>query len=363
MSKEAIVVEGYLDVIALYKAGVKNIVSASGTTFTDKQIKILKKYTNKIILCFDGDDAGEKATERMIEPVIKNEINCSVVRLPLNEDPDSFVNKLGKESFLEYIKNNEVDIIDFFVKINLKKADSEKEVLDKLLETLSPLEETTTLFFILKKISKKFEIPLSTITKSFRLFKSSNNYANTTENNNENNTVDSNLVAINDSNNISVMDVKIKDLEKEILLIFLEYPDFLDINIIYLFKNEEIKKVLNLLLEFNYTKTFINKETFLDSLASELSLKQVNYLKLSKPRFLVDLNEEMVKSILNDYLRKLDIFRNKKYIEEIKKEIINVNDFFNELDEDDINKLKKNKRNDISEITQKIKEIKNLNYL
>ena len=354
LKKEVIVVEGYLDVIALYKSGVKNIVSASGTAFTDKQVKLLKKYTNKIILCFDGDAAGEKAAERMIAPIIKNDINCNVVALPLNEDPDSYVNKLGKDVFLDYIKNNEVDIIDFFININLKKAVSENEILNNLLAVLSPLDENTTVFFILKKLSKKFEIPLSTITKSFRDIKNKKNL-------NKDITI-SNLLAQKNSDSSRLSKI-IKDLERELLLIFLEYPKFLDMEIIYLFKNEDTKKVLNLLLEYNYTKVFISKENFLDSLSSELSLKQINYLKLTRPKFLDALDEERIKDILNDYLRKLDTLRNKKYIEEIKKEIININDFFEELDNDETENLKKIKKADISEITHKIKQIKSINYL
>ncbi len=353
LKKEAIVVEGYLDVIALYKSGIKNIVSASGTAFTDKQIKLLKKYTNKIILCFDGDAAGEKAAERMIEPVIRNDINCNVVALPLNEDPDSYVNKLGKDVFLDYIKNNQIDIIDFFVDINLKKAIPENEVLDKLLEILSALEESTTIFFILKKLSRKFDIPLSTITKSYRNIKNRKNFS-------RDSVVSGAFVQ---KREFSSIDKRIRELERELLLIFLEYPKFLNMEIVYLFRNEDTKKVLNLLLEHNYTKIFINKESFLDTLTSELSLKQINYLKLTRPKFLDNLDEEKIKSVLNDYLRKLDTLRNKKYIEEIKKEIVNINDFFKELNNDETENLKKIKKADISEITHKIKQIKNINYL
>jgi len=360
-NKEVIVVEGYLDVIALYEAGIKNIVSASGTAFTDQQIKLLKKYTNKFILCFDGDAAGEKAAERMIEPVIKNDINCNVVALPLNEDPDSYVSKFGKEVFLDYVKNNEVDIIDFFININLKKANSENEILNKILEILSPLEESTTLFFIFKKLSKRFEIPLSTITKSFKVIKNKNTYSNSA-------IVDSdNRILNKKTGELSSIDKKIKNLERELMLIFLEFPNFLNMEVIYLFENESTKKILNMLLDYNYTNVFINKESFLNSLGSELPLNQLNYLKMLKPKDDLDSSDEdKIKSTLNYYLQKLDISRNKKYIDEIKKEIVNIDNFFKDLEIEDIRTFKKSKKIEISEITQKIRQIENIknnNYL
>jgi len=314
---------------------------------------VLKKYTNKLTLCFDGDAAGEKAAERMIEPVIKNDINCKVVNLPLNEDPDSFVNSFGKEAFLKYIKNNETDIVDFFINSNLKKGSSENEVLSKILTVLSPLGESTTLFFILKRLSKKFDIPLNTVTNSFREIKTQNKYNNT-----GNNT--SNVVI---KKNLSLADKKIKSLENELLLIFLDYPTYLNMDVIYLFENEDIKKILSLLLEFNYTKTFTNKEFFLDSLSSEINLNQLNYLKLTKPKFFDSLIEETVKDVLNDYLRKLDSLRNKKYIEEIKKEIIDVDNFFKEFEKDEADKFKREKKADILDLTLKIKQIAGNSYL
>ncbi len=94
-----ILVEGYMDVIALYGHGIKNVVAALGTAFTKEHVKLISHYTNEVILCFDGDSAGEKATVRALDILDGSNLHVKVVRLKDNEDPDSYINKYGLEDF------------------------------------------------------------------------------------------------------------------------------------------------------------------------------------------------------------------------------------------------------------------------
>ena len=109
-------VEGYMDVVGLSKNGIENVVANLGTSLTDKQILTLNQFFDDIIICFDGDESGYKAALRAAENSIKNlkpEKQISFLFLPNKEDPDSFVNKNGKNYFLDFTKKNKVPIHQF----------------------------------------------------------------------------------------------------------------------------------------------------------------------------------------------------------------------------------------------------------
>jgi len=118
-SKQLILVEGYMDVIALHQAGFKNTVASLGTSLTKYHGQLLKKYCDEIIICFDGDTAGIKATLRSIE--ILNEAQCKfrIMILPEGKDPDDFIKLYGKDVFKEQI-DNAISLIDY--KILLAKS-------------------------------------------------------------------------------------------------------------------------------------------------------------------------------------------------------------------------------------------------
>lgn len=104
---KAIIVEGYMDLISLYQAGVKNVVAVSGTALTDDQVQLLSRYTKNVVLLFDADTAGIKASMRSIEILLKRDFDVKISTLPKGEDPDSYVTKFGKEAFDEIIKKAE----------------------------------------------------------------------------------------------------------------------------------------------------------------------------------------------------------------------------------------------------------------
>src|SRR5690606_12324730 len=100
---KAILVEGYMDLISLYQGGIKNVVAVSGTALTEEQVQLLSRYTKNVVLLFDSDTAGIKASMRSIEILIKKNIEVKIAELPAEEDPDSFINNFGKEKFEEII--------------------------------------------------------------------------------------------------------------------------------------------------------------------------------------------------------------------------------------------------------------------
>ena len=136
-------VEGYMDVVGLSKNGIENAVANLGTSLTDKQIFTLNQFFNDIIICFDGDESGYKAALRAAENSIKDmkpEKQISFLFLPDQEDPDSFVNKNGKEYFFDYSKQNKIPIHQFIFnhyKKNTQNNPSSMAIFEKKLRSIA----------------------------------------------------------------------------------------------------------------------------------------------------------------------------------------------------------------------------------
>ena len=120
-------VEGYMDVIGLNSKGIENSVANLGTSLTERQILVLNQFFNHIVICFDGDESGYKAAVRAAENSIKElkpEKKISFLFLPEKEDPDSFINKNGKEYFLKYSDKNLIEIHEFLFEHFKKETDN-----------------------------------------------------------------------------------------------------------------------------------------------------------------------------------------------------------------------------------------------
>ena len=136
-------VEGYMDVISLNNRGIENCVANLGTALTERQVAILNQFFNEIVICFDGDESGYKAAVRAAENSIKElkpEKQISFLFLPDKEDPDTFINKNGKDKFLKYYETNKILIHEFLFD-NLKKQSNSSPtslaILEKKLRFIS----------------------------------------------------------------------------------------------------------------------------------------------------------------------------------------------------------------------------------
>ena len=136
-------VEGYMDVVGLDKNGIENVVANLGTSLTDKQILILNQFFDDVIICFDGDESGYNAAVRAAESSIKQlkpEKQISFLFLPYKEDPDSFVNKNGKNYFIDFSKQNKIPIHQFIFSHYKKKTEnnpSSMAIFDKKLRSIA----------------------------------------------------------------------------------------------------------------------------------------------------------------------------------------------------------------------------------
>ncbi len=116
---ECIMVEGYTDVISMHQAGIENVVASSGTSLTQEQIRLVKRFTRNLTIIYDGDAAGIKASLRGIDLVLAEEMNVKVLLLPDGEDPDSFSKTKLPEELTAYIAENQQDFIKFKTKLLL----------------------------------------------------------------------------------------------------------------------------------------------------------------------------------------------------------------------------------------------------
>jgi DNA primase len=143
---ECLLVEGYTDVVSLHQAGIENVVASGGTSLTPDQLRLIKKYTNNLTIIYDGDNAGIKAALRGLDLALEESLNVKLVLIPDGEDPDSYVNKVGTNAFIDFIKDNKKDFILFQLGIALKDAgnDSTKKsiVVNQIAETISKINKT-----------------------------------------------------------------------------------------------------------------------------------------------------------------------------------------------------------------------------
>lgn len=109
-------VEGYMDVIAMHQAGIENVVASSGTSLTIDQIKSIHRFTKNIVVLYDGDEAGQKASNRAIPLLLEEGMNVRLLMFPDNDDPDSFSRKVTAEAFQNYLNENTTDFLYFKAK-------------------------------------------------------------------------------------------------------------------------------------------------------------------------------------------------------------------------------------------------------
>jgi len=142
---ECLLVEGYTDVVSLHQAGIENVVASGGTSLTPDQLRLVKKYTDNLTIIYDGDSAGIKAALRGMDLAFEAGLNVKLVLIPDNEDPDSYVNKVGAAAFRDFIAANKKDFILFQLSVSLKDAgtDSSKKsaLVNQVAETISKINK------------------------------------------------------------------------------------------------------------------------------------------------------------------------------------------------------------------------------
>ena len=162
-----IVMEGFMDVIRASTIGIRNTVALMGTALTEEQINLLKRLSNNIILCLDGDNPGVEATLKIGDHLIKNGIEPKVIPLPNPEDPDSFILKNGKDRFINLVENA-LNFSDFKInklkeKVNFKSDEETSNYINSVIEETAKLNDEIRQEVILKRLAKEFDIGYNTL--------------------------------------------------------------------------------------------------------------------------------------------------------------------------------------------------------
>ena len=140
-------VEGYTDVISMHQCGIENVVANSGTALSVHQIRLLHRFTNNIILLYDGDAAGVHAALRGTNMLLEEEMNVKVLFLPDGNDPDSFARSHTAEQFREYIADHQTDFIQFKTEVLLKGVTDpvkRSEAINSIVESISKIKNQIT---------------------------------------------------------------------------------------------------------------------------------------------------------------------------------------------------------------------------
>lgn len=170
--KKLLIVEGFMDVIRLYSIGVKNVVALMGTALTKDQISLIKRLSKNIILCLDGDQAGKKAMNSVGEDLTNAGLNVSVVILKEDLDPDEYVIKYGKDSFISLCDNpisySEYKILYMREGLDLNDLDTKTAYINNALKEIKQEDDPIKQEFLLKKIAVEFDIDISILRNNLK---------------------------------------------------------------------------------------------------------------------------------------------------------------------------------------------------
>lgn len=184
-SKNAIVkekfcflVEGYMDVIAMHQAGVENVVASSGTALTAGQIKLIQRFTNDIIISYDGDQAGINAALKGIDLLLEEGMNVKVLLFPDGDDPDSYSKKVSTQDLKDFIVNNAQNFISYKANILTKGTNNDPlkkaEAIKKIVESIALIPDAIYRSVYVKECSRIMEVDEQILLSELNKIRSKN---------------------------------------------------------------------------------------------------------------------------------------------------------------------------------------------
>ncbi|MBS5823962.1 MAG: DNA primase [Clostridium argentinense] len=181
MNRTVIIVEGYMDCIALHQQGITNVVATLGTALTERQAKLLKRYADRAIISYDADLAGQKATLRGLDILRKSGFDVRVLSVPSGKDPDEFIKTYGKEAFQALI-DKAMPLIDYKIKkveegINFTDNEMIIRYKNKVLEIIKDLSDFEKNIYI-KQVAEKLKVKEELLSDEFnqKIKQNENNY-------------------------------------------------------------------------------------------------------------------------------------------------------------------------------------------
>ena len=326
-------VEGYMDVVGLSKNGIENVVANLGTSLTDKQILTLNQFYDDIIICFDGDESGYKAALRAAENSIKElkpEKQISFLFLPDKEDPDSYVNKHGKNYFVDFTKQSKISIHQFIFSHYKKQTENNPSSMAIFEKKLRSVANTIKDDFIKKYVREYFLEKIAELTPHSNLNKKNYKYKKTIK------SLESTKKIFKDSQSLSGVELK----EYSLLFIMINNLNLIQDNL-HIIENINLftdvnKQIFNAILvklrsgeKLSINEMGIDKQ-ILDKIIKFAPIKQILENKAK--------NEYEIIELLDDIARDIKNYDLEHRIQELESK------FSKDLSEDTFNELKELKK-------------------
>ena len=235
-NKDIILVEGYMDVIGLNNQGIDQAVASLGTSLTNDQAKLLKRYAKNVYICYDEDNAGIKATDRAIEILLDEGIKPNIISLEKGLDPDDFVKKYGRDAFIKKM-DEASDVYNYkynkILDIYASSKDNEKfEKLNLFIEFLASIKSDLTREIFVNNVSKLFDIDKSTLKQSVLkyndYYKKTNNKKISNENSYKKNKLSQNTIVERKKYSVSINELETLRLYLNQRDDYKEFEDFFD---------------------------------------------------------------------------------------------------------------------------------------
>ena len=298
-----IVMEGFMDVIRANTVGITNCVATMGTALTKQNANLLKKMANSIILCFDGDKAGEEATISAINVFKEIDVNPKIIRLEDNLDPDEYILKYGKDKFKDKINNPE-NSIDFLMQLhksnkNLNDIEDISKYIDEAIKDLTNIDDTVLIELTLNKMSKEFNVNYNILKDKYDKLK--------------NKVVKKDIVI--EKKSVS----KLSQYEKASrALIFYMLKDNKIINLvenkISFFKDQNIRMLSNEIIYYYHKYKSLNIADFISYIST-----QEEQSKLLKEIMTMKLKDMYIDEEIEDYIKVINKYPTKKKEEQLNE--------------------------------------------
>lgn len=333
---EAIIMEGYMDVIAAHQFGIQNAVASLGTSFTTDQGKLLKRYCKNVLIAYDADSAGAKATYRGMQILHNLGFRVRVLNLPNGLDPDEFLRRYNKAGWMQLVQNKALSLLEYKLhlsmgKHNVKSIAGKADVVKELLPDLQNLNSQVEKDQYIKFIASKLDISEDTVYADLRKFNTSAQNKDKFITNKHTNNTYSEKVEIAQKKSVNALSLAEKNLcklmiensntfervENELGLEFSEDQVIIEI----------LKMVKKISHDFNWMPN-----TLIDMVENTV-LKEFLFTL-----YMEDYPEENKKTLIRDYIKIIKINNLQKRIKEVEKE------------------LDKNKQNVTSETIQLLQE-------
>jgi DNA primase len=334
-----ILVEGYMDFISLFEAGVKNVVASSGTSLTEEQVKLISRYTNNIVILYDADLAGIKAAKRGIEIILSQNMDLSVTTLPEGEDPDSMIRNFGVEEFNKYLEKRK-DIIPFISSLyekenNLSSVKDKTNFVKEIINYISLIPDKIRRAFIIKELSQLYNLYESDLRTELNIALEKNSR--------EKRVTTSVKLPQKQAAKKNSNDKNIPGLDKDLIEIFIKADAnvvlFLSDNTdLEMFQNEKSKKIITEILDEALNEGKIDVSRLVNKFEDAEIASFLTGISNEKhePNFNSNLSPDSILSVTsrkptdymkyaNDVLRELSIRKIENDIESLKSDISNIN--------------------------------------